>query len=129
MTIRVLVADDERLVRAGYRMILRGASDLELTAEAGDGLEAVDVTRRTRPDVVLMDVRMPRLDGIEATRRIASFQDPPAVLVVTTFDLDEYVYRALRAGAAASCSRTRRSLSCWQRSAASTRGRPCSARR
>jgi DNA-binding NarL/FixJ family response regulator len=100
MTTRVVVADDERLVRAGYRMILSGADDLELVAEAADGLEAVDVTRRTRPDVVLMDVRMPRLDGIEATRRIGALPDPPAVLVVTTFDLDEYVHRALLAGAA-----------------------------
>jgi DNA-binding NarL/FixJ family response regulator len=95
-----MVADDERLVRAGYRMILQGAPDLELVAEAADGLEAVDVARRERPDVVLMDVRMPRLDGIEATRRICTLDDPPAVLVVTTFDLDEYVHRALRAGAA-----------------------------
>jgi DNA-binding NarL/FixJ family response regulator len=97
---RVLVADDERLVRAGYRMILQGAPDLELVGEAADGLEAVDLARRTRPDVVLMDIRMPRVDGIDATRRIGVLTPAPAVLVVTTFDLDEYVYRALRAGAA-----------------------------
>ena len=96
---RVLVADDERLVRGGYRMIISGAPDLEVVGEAADGLEAVDLARRLRPDVVLMDVRMPRLDGIAATRRIAAFDTPPAVLVVTTFDLDEYVFEALRAGA------------------------------
>jgi DNA-binding NarL/FixJ family response regulator len=96
---RVLVADDERLVRGGYRMIISGAPDLELVGEAADGLEAVDLARRLHPDVVLMDVRMPRMDGIAATRRITSADRPPAVLVVTTFDLDEYVFGALRAGA------------------------------
>jgi DNA-binding NarL/FixJ family response regulator len=95
----VLVADDERLIRGGYRMILSGAPDLEVVGEAADGQEAVDLARRLRPDVVLMDVRMPRMDGIAATRRIATFDRPPAVLVVTTFDLDEYVFEALRAGA------------------------------
>jgi DNA-binding NarL/FixJ family response regulator len=95
----VLVADDERLIRSGYRMIISGAPDLEVVGEAADGLEAVDQARRLRPDVVLMDVRMPRMDGIAATRRIAAFDRPPAVLVVTTFDLDEYVFEALRAGA------------------------------
>jgi DNA-binding NarL/FixJ family response regulator len=95
----VVVADDERLIRSGYRMIISGAPDLHVVGEAADGLEAVDLVRRLRPDVVLMDVRMPRLDGIAATRRIAAFDRPPAVLVVTTFDLDEYVFEALRAGA------------------------------
>ena len=95
----ILVVDDERLVRGGYRMIISGAPDLEVVGEAADGVEAVDLARRLRPDVVLMDVRMPRLDGIAATRRIAAFDSPPAVLVVTTFDLDEYVFEALRAGA------------------------------
>ena len=96
---RIVVADDERLVRGGYRMIFSVVPDLDVVGEAADGLEAVDLARRLRPDVVLMDVRMPRLDGIAATRRIAAFDAPPAVLVVTTFDLDEYVFEALRAGA------------------------------
>ena len=98
--VRVLLADDQRLVRHGLRMILRAEPDIEVVGEAGDGQEAIDQTRRLRPDVVLMDVRMPRLNGIEATRRIVSGPEPrPHVLVLTTFDLDDYVYDALRAGA------------------------------
>lgn len=101
MTIRVLVADDQALVRTGFRMILDAHDDLEVVAEAVDGLDAVDAVRRTRPDVVLMDVRMPNLDGVEATRRLAGpGVDPPTkVLILTTFDLDEYVFGALEAGA------------------------------
>ena len=99
MTIRIVIADDERLIRAGYRMILGDEPDLEVVGEAGDGLEAVDLARRLQPDVVLMDVRMPRLDGIAATERMARLDPAPAGLVVTTFDLDAYVYQALRAGA------------------------------
>ena len=98
-TIRVLLADDQRLVRSGFRMILRADPELEVVGEAGDGVEAVELARALAPDVVLMDVRMPNLDGIEATRRITAAPDPPRVLVLTTFDLDEYVYGALRAGA------------------------------
>lgn len=100
MSIRVLLADDERLVRAGFRMILKAEHDLEVVGEAADGLEAVEGTTKLQPDVVLMDIRMPNLDGLEATRRILTRPDPrPRVIVLTTFDLDEYVYEALRAGA------------------------------
>lgn len=98
--IRVLVVDDQALVRAGFRMILEAEDDLEVVAEAADGDEAVRGVRRHRPHVVLMDVRMPGLDGIEATRRLLAHDgDAPAVLILTTFDLDEYVFAALRAGA------------------------------
>jgi DNA-binding NarL/FixJ family response regulator len=97
--IRVVVADDQQLVRSGFRMILRADSELEVVGEGADGIEAVELARELTPDVVLMDVRMPRVDGIEATRRIARLSDAPRVLVLTTFDLDEYVFGALRAGA------------------------------
>jgi len=97
--IRVLLADDQALVRAGFRMILRAEPDIDVVGEAGHGREAVELARALEPDVVLMDLRMPELDGIEATRRIVDGADGPRVLVLTTFDLDEYVYEALRAGA------------------------------
>jgi DNA-binding NarL/FixJ family response regulator len=97
--IRVLVADDQSLVRSGFRMLVGGESDMELVAEASNGLEAVDKAARFAPTVILMDIRMPELDGLEATRRVLA-RDPDArVLVLTTFDLDEYVFEALRAGA------------------------------
>ena len=100
MTIRVLLADDQNLVRSGFRMILRGEPDIDVIAEASDGSEAVALARDLDPDVVLMDLRMPNMDGIEATRKIIeASENPPRVLVLTTFDLDEYVYEALRAGA------------------------------
>jgi DNA-binding NarL/FixJ family response regulator len=100
MTIRVLIADDQTLVRSGFRMILRAEPDIDVVGEAADGAEAVALARELDPDVVLMDVRMPNLDGIEATRRIIDASEhAPRVLVLTTFDLDEYVYEALRAGA------------------------------
>jgi DNA-binding NarL/FixJ family response regulator len=100
MSIGVLIADDQALVRTGFRMIMEAEPDLRVVGEAKDGLEAVEAAGRCRPDVVLMDIRMPRLDGIEATRRIVnSTGAPPRVLILTTFDLDEYVYDALRAGA------------------------------
>jgi DNA-binding NarL/FixJ family response regulator len=99
MTIRVLIADDERLVRAGFRMILGAEPDIQVVAEARDGREAIDAVRRHKPDVVLMDVRMPGIDGLAATREITMVTAPPRVIVLTTFDLDEYVYGALRAGA------------------------------
>jgi DNA-binding NarL/FixJ family response regulator len=97
--IRVLIADDQVLVRTGFRVILAAEPDLEVVGEAGDGRETVEAARALRPDVVLMDVRMPNMDGIEATRRLAADEHPPHVLILTTFDLDEHVYEALRAGA------------------------------
>jgi len=99
MSIRVLVADDQSMVRAGFRMLLSKEEDIEVVAEAGNGLEAVDKTARFEPTVVLMDIRMPELDGLEATRRIVAANAGARVLILTTFDLDEYVYEALRAGA------------------------------
>ncbi len=97
----VLVVDDQALVRAGFRVLVDSAPDLMVVGEASDGLEAVHVARATRPDVILMDIRMPTMDGIEATRLILGASDvtSPRVLILTTFDLDEYVYSALRAGA------------------------------
>ncbi len=98
--IRVLVADDQALVRSGFRMILDAQPDITVVAEAADGVEAVEQARVHRPDVALVDVRMPRLDGIAATRSIVDLADPAThVLILTTFDLDEYVYEAVRAGA------------------------------
>jgi DNA-binding NarL/FixJ family response regulator len=100
MSIGILIADDQALVRAGFRMILEAEQDLRVLAEAKDGVEAVEAAGRVRPDIVLMDIRMPRLDGLEATRRIVAAHDqPPRVLMLTTFDLDEYVFDALHAGA------------------------------
>ena len=97
--IRVLIADDQALVRTGFRVILDAEPDFEVVGESPDGRASVDDAARLRPDVVLMDIRMPHLDGIEATRRIAAGARGPRVLILTTFDLDEYVYEALRAGA------------------------------
>jgi DNA-binding NarL/FixJ family response regulator len=101
VTVRVLVADDQEIVRTGLRMILDAQPGIEVVAEAPDGARAVELARRLQPDVCLLDIRMPVLDGIEATRRLAGpdVADPMAVVVITTFDLDEYVYGALRAGA------------------------------
>ena len=99
--IRVLVADDQSLVRAGFRMILKGEPDIEVVGEAEDGRDAVRLAAELGPDVVLMDIRMPNLDGIEATRQICARDRAPRVLVLTTFDLDEYVFESLRAGASA----------------------------
>ena len=101
MTIRVLIADDQQLVRAGFRVLLESADDLEVVGEASTGAEAVALTRESRPDVVLMDIRMPEMDGLEATRGILSDAELESVhiLVLTTFDPDEYVFEALRSGA------------------------------
>ena len=101
MSIRVLIADDQAMVRGGLRLILDDQPDIEVVAEAADGASAVELARRLRPDVSLVDIRMPRLDGLEVTQALAGpgVPDPLKVVVVTTFDLDEYVYGALRAGA------------------------------
>ena len=101
MSIRVLIVDDQALVRAGFRMILESERGIEIVGEASDGLEALEAVREHSPDVVLMDIRMPNLDGLEATRRLVGDGNSsgPRVLMLTTFDLDEYVYEALRAGA------------------------------
>jgi DNA-binding NarL/FixJ family response regulator len=99
VTIRVLVADDQSMVRAGFRMLLAGEQDIEVVAEASNGIEAVAKAARANPAVILMDIRMPELDGLEATRRILAANDAARVLILTTFGLDEYVYEALCAGA------------------------------
>jgi len=100
VTTRVLIVDDQSLVRAGFRMILEAEEDIEIVGEAADGLTAVLAARETEPDVILMDVRMPNVDGLEATRRLLEGKESgPRILILTTFDLDEYVYEALSAGA------------------------------
>lgn len=99
MTTRVLVVDDQSMVRAGFRMLLAGEAGIEVVGEAGTGAEAVAAAARLRPSVVLMDIRMPEMDGLEATRRILTADASARILILTTFDLDEYVYDALRAGA------------------------------
>jgi DNA-binding NarL/FixJ family response regulator len=101
MSIRVLLCDDQALVRSGFRMILEARPDLEVVGEAEDGLQAVELAGLTEPDVILMDVRMPNIDGVEATRRIVGGGSGARVIVLTTYDLDEYVYEAIRAGASA----------------------------
>jgi DNA-binding NarL/FixJ family response regulator len=99
--IRVFLVDDQQLVRAGFRMLIESQDDMEVVGEAGDGAEATERLAVTSADIVLMDVRMPRMDGVDATRILAARSDRPRVVVLTTFDLDEYVYNALRAGASA----------------------------
>ena len=99
MTIRVLIADDQSMVRAGFRMLLAGEQDMEVVAEASNGLEAVAKAARVNPTVILMDIRMPELDGLQATRRILATDNTARILILTTFGLDEYVYEALSAGA------------------------------
>jgi DNA-binding NarL/FixJ family response regulator len=97
--VRVVIADDQQLLRAGFRVILESEDDIEVVGEAADGLEVLDVVAQVRPDVVLMDIRMPLLDGLAATERLMATAEPPRVVVLTTFDQNEYVVRALRAGA------------------------------
>ncbi|MEL3948850.1 response regulator transcription factor [Streptomyces sp. LNU-CPARS28] len=99
MSIRVMLVDDQVLLRTGFRMVLAAQPDMEVVAEAGDGVEALQELRSTAVDVVLMDVRMPKLDGVETTRRICAAAEPPKVLILTTFDLDEYAFSGLKAGA------------------------------
>jgi DNA-binding NarL/FixJ family response regulator len=98
--IRVLIADDQELVRTGFRVILEAEGDIEVVAEAQDGHEAIRQSALAKPEVILMDIRMPELDGLAATEEILRQQDPPTIVVLTTFDQNEYIYRALRAGAA-----------------------------
>jgi DNA-binding NarL/FixJ family response regulator len=99
VSVRVLIADDQALVRSGFRMILEAKEDMDVVGEAGDGAEAVELVERLAPEVVLMDVRMPGVDGIEATKRIAASGSPARIVILTTYDVDEYVFSALRAGA------------------------------
>ena len=99
MPIRVLLVDDQPLLRTGFRMILEAEQDIAVVGEAGDGLQAIDQVRALQPDVVLMDIRMPRMDGVEATRRLRALPEPPQVLVLTTYDSDADIARAIDAGA------------------------------
>ena len=99
MSIRVLLCDDQALVRSGFRMVLEAREDLRVIGEADDGIQAVALAGHARPDVILMDIRMPNMDGVEATRRLVAAGNPARILILTTYDADEYVFEALRAGA------------------------------
>lgn len=124
--IRVAIVDDDALVRGGLRTILSSADDIEVVDEADDGARAVELVRRAAPDVVVMDIRMPVLDGIEATRLVTAEPDAPRVLVLTTFHLDKHVFAAIEAGASGSCSRTPRHENSSMRCGWSRRVTPCS---
>ena len=125
--IRVVVVDDQALVRAGFSVLLRTAEDIEVVGEAGDGLEAVKVVTNERPDVVLMDIRMPGTDGLEATRRITADErlSHTKVLILSTFDLDEYVFEAIRAGASGFLLKEHCPTTCLPRCAWSPAVKPC----
>ena len=129
--IRVLLADDQALIRAGFRVLLDSAQDIEVIGEAEDGAQAVELAHRRRADVVLMDIRMPGVDGLEATRRIDADERLAGVkvLILTTYESDEYVYKALQAGASGFRSRTLSRPSCCTRSASSPTETPSSPRR
>jgi DNA-binding NarL/FixJ family response regulator len=129
MTTRVVIADDQGMIRSGLRSLLSGQADIDVVGEAGDGEAAVELARSAAADVVLMDIRMPVLDGLAATRRLTTGSPGARVLVLTTFDLDEYVFEPSAPAPAASCSRTRRPRTCSRRSAPSARGTPCSTAR
>jgi DNA-binding NarL/FixJ family response regulator len=123
--IRVLLADDQALIRDSFRLLLELEPDLEMIGEASNGQEAVALTRQPRPDVVLMDIRMPLLDGIAATRAMTRTGLPAAVLILTTYDADDYLYDAMKAGASGSCSRTSAVLSSPRRSGRWPRATRC----
>ena len=127
--IRVLLVDDDALVRAGIRLMLFSASGIEVVGEAGDGTEVLGALDRHHPDVILLDLRMPRLDGLAVLDLLRTQPSPPAVVVLTTFDTDEAVLRALRRGAAGFLSRTRRRPRSSARSSSSRPGRACCRRR
>ena len=127
MSIRVVVADDQTLVRAGFRLLVDSAPDLEVVGEAVDGAQALELARQQRPDVVLMDIRMPTMDGLEATRQITADEllAGVRVLMLTTFDLDEYVYQALRVGASGFLLKDTPRPTCWPPSGWWPPGMPC----
>ena len=127
MSIRVVVADDQALVRAGFRLLVDSALDLEVVGEAIDGAQAVELARRERPAVILMDIRMPTMDGLEATRQITADQllAEVRILMLTTFDLDEYVYQALRVGASGFLLKDTPRPTCWPLSGWWPAGTPC----
>lgn len=127
--ISVVIADDQRMVRAGLRMVIETESDMQVVGEAGDGVDAVTLTRRLRPDVVLMDIAMPRQDGLTATRALLAAPGAPRVIVLTTFDTDDNLYEALRAGASGFLLKVSSPSTSSPRSAWSPPARPCSTRR